>query len=117
MRASVRRLHSPDADLEAFRPEDPEDVGILVQVIAGPADGPGEESFDVVVCTPRWLVGCLRGKGPLVGRHHLIVERFDAAQIRDYITSAVEEEEAPTWRELAERLGRLGRWEFEDYRP
>jgi hypothetical protein len=36
MKAAVRRLHSPDADLSTFRPDDPDDVGILVQVIAGP---------------------------------------------------------------------------------
>lgn len=117
MRASVRRLHSPDADFEAFEPEDPENVGILVQIIAGPAEGPGEESFDVVVCTPRWLVDWVREEGPLIGRHHLIVERYDAPRIRLYLTSAVEAEEAPTWRELGQRIGRLGRWEFEDYQP
>jgi immunity protein 8 of polymorphic toxin system len=28
----------------------------------------------------------------------------------------VQEVEADTWSELGERLGRLGYWEFEDYR-
>jgi hypothetical protein len=117
MRATVRHLHSPDVDLDAFEPEDPENVGILIQIIAGPADGPGEESFDVVVCTPRWLERWVRESGPVVGRHHLIVERFAATTIAHYLLTAVEAEEAPTWRELASRIGRLGKWEFEDYQP
>jgi hypothetical protein len=52
-----------------------------------------------------------------VGRHHLIVERYDAPRIRLYLTGAVEAEETPTCRDLAPRIGRLGRWEFEDYQP
>jgi Immunity protein 8 len=116
MRASVRRLHSPDADLGTYVPEDPEDVGILVQIMAGPADGSGEESFDVVVCTPRWLKRWVQDEGPLLGRHHLVVEQYDAARVRLYLTSAVESEEAATWPDLALKIGRIGKWEFEDYR-
>jgi hypothetical protein len=29
----------------------------------------------------------------------------------------VESEEAPTWAELAAKVGRIGKWEFEDYHP
>lgn len=75
VRASVRRFHSPDVDLEAYQPEDPTDVHVLVQLIAGPEGGPGDESFDVG------------------------------------------QSDEPTWRELADKIGRIGRWEFEDYRP
>ena len=116
MKAAVRALHSPDADLVTFRPDDPEDVGILVQVMAGPDDGPGEESFDVMVCTPRWLERLVRTEGPLIGRHYLVVARYDGAEIRQFLTRVVESETAATWNELATRLGRIGMWEFEDYR-
>lgn len=115
MKATVRHLHSPDADLETFSPEDPEDVGLLVQVIAGPADGPGEESFDIVVCTPAWLDRQVRRSGPLLGRHHLVVARWDGDEVRRFVTRLVEAEHAADWPALAERLGRYGHWEFEDY--
>ena len=117
MRATVRRLQSPDVDLDTFEPDDPENVGILIQIIAGPTDGPGEESFDVIVCTPRWLKDLVRLEGPLVGRHHLVVDRYDSLQITSYLTIAVETEEARNWPELAIRICRLGNWEFEDYEP
>ena len=43
MKAVVRRLHSPDVeDLSLFRPAE-EAFSLLIQVMAGPADGPGEE--------------------------------------------------------------------------
>lgn len=115
MRATVRRFHSPDVDLEPYVPDDPLDFGLLVQVMVGPAEGPGEESFDVVVCTPRWLERRVREDGPLSGRHHLIMERYDFARVRLYLTEAVESQEASTWAELAHKLARIGKWEFEDY--
>lgn len=117
MRAVVHGFHSPDADLETFVPEDPEDVSLLVQIMAGPEGKQGEESFDVVVCTPRWLAQRVREEGPIIGRDHLIVERWDTTRVRRYLTDAVESHEAPTWPELAAKIGRIGKWEFEDYRP
>jgi immunity protein 8 of polymorphic toxin system len=60
MRATVRRFHSPDLqDLAVDKPADPEKFGMLMQMLVGPADGPREESFDVLVCipsrSPPWL--------------------------------------------------------------
>lgn len=115
MRAAVRRFHSPDVDLEAFRPDDRADVGVLVQVIAGPANGPGEESFDVVVCTPKWLTDRLDDLTPLIGRHHLIVRSWDWPRIRLFLVGQVAANDAPTWPQLAAKIGRIGKWEFEDY--
>ena len=117
MKASVRTFHSPDVDLVTHRPGDPGDVGVLIQILAGPSGGPGEESFDVLACTPRWLDRRLRDVGPIVGRHHLIVEEFDAPRIQEFLRVKVESLDAPTWSKLATKIGRIGRWEFEDYRP
>jgi hypothetical protein len=85
--------------------------------MAGPEGKQGEESFDVVVCTPRWLARRVRDEGAIIGRHHLIVERWDAARVRRCLTDAAESQEAQTWPELAAKIGRIGKWEFEDYRP
>jgi Immunity protein 8 len=106
VRAIVRRFHSPDADLDRYVPDDPQDVGLLVQMMVGPAGKPGEESFGVVACTPHWFDRRVREGGPLIGRHHLVIERWDVARVRRYLTDAVEAEEAPTWSELAAKIGR-----------
>lgn len=86
-------------------------------MMIGPEGEPGEESFDVVVCTPRWLERRVHEEGALIGRHHLMIERWDADRVRNFLRDAVESEEAPTWPELAAKIGRLGKWEFEDYQP
>ena len=117
MRAVIRHFISPDADLQRFFPSDPLDTGIFVQMLIGTTEGDGEESFNLFVCTPQYLTHWHEGPGPIIGRHNLIVQAWDWAEISAFLTDAVESEEADTWEELGERLGRLGHWEFEDYLP
>jgi hypothetical protein len=100
-----------------YVPVDPLDDSVSVQFLLGPDDGPGEESFQVSVCTPRWLSREIAAKGPLDGRHHLIVEPFDLGAAVDYLRGLFESLEGETWDELGEKCSRIGLWEFEDYRP
>ncbi|MGZ8755660.1 MAG: Imm8 family immunity protein [Acidimicrobiia bacterium] len=118
MKASIRRFHSPDVwDLPSHKAGDPEWFGFLLQVMVGPADGPGEDSFDIVVCSPRWFADRL-GEGEIrTGRHHLFMHRFDWDATEAFLRAEIESYEEDTWEELGERIGRLGRWEFEDYQP
>jgi len=118
MRAELKELHSPDVhDLATFVPDDPARFCVLIQLIAGPEGEPGEESFDVVVCTPAWLSDQVRAHGPFSGRHHLVVETFDWPVLREYFANLVRGCEGRDWREVATKLSRHGAWEFEDYRP
>jgi Immunity protein 8 len=116
----LRELHSPDIlDLpESYVPPDPKCFGFLLQAFFGPDDGPGEESFDMVVCTPLWLARELHESGGiLIGRHYLLVEEYNVGRIRDFLIEYAKTCNGETWHEVAEKLGRVGRWEFEDYRP
>jgi hypothetical protein len=101
--------------LESVTPLNPVRVGQWVRALAGPDGGPGEESFDLIVCTPTWLAGEVSRNGPIVGRHHLIVDRWDHEQVRGTLVCLFSREEADDWPELGLRLSRLGSWEFEDY--
>jgi Immunity protein 8 len=71
----------------------------------------------VVVCTSCWLDGRVREHGPLVGRHHLVVEKVRLARVKLYLTDDEESQEADTWPDPAVKVGRVGKWEFEDYQP
>jgi hypothetical protein len=55
--AKIRYLHSPDIDPDSYVPDDPTRFMFLIQMIAGPDGGPGEESFDFTVCPPRMAPG------------------------------------------------------------
>jgi len=91
--------------------------GILVMAMIGPAGQEGHESFDFMLCTPEWFSSDMREETKM-GRHYLFVRDFDYARlekfVRDYCSACGE---ATTWQALAEKLGRLGKWEFEDYVP
>lgn len=118
MKPVLKRLHSPDAvDLTTFTPEDPSSFGVLLQAMFGPEGSEGEESFDVLLCTPTWLARKVEREGPIDGRHHLIVDKFDLAQVRSYFTAYATSCTGKTWPEVATKLSRLGKWEFEDYTP
>lgn len=100
-------------------PGDPSEFHLLARMIVGPPDTPGGESFEVTVCSPEWLAKTCREVGGIYNpRHHLVVTfaDFDVRAVRAWLAARVQEVEADTWSEIGERLGRLGYWEFEDYR-
>lgn len=117
MRAVIRRLHSPDVhDLDAWTPDDGACFGLLVQVLVGPRDGEGEESFDFTVCSPEWLAQEHGKDAAVLGRHHLLLFDYDIKKVRKAIESVVNSAEGSDWREVASQIARHGKWEFEDYR-
>lgn len=80
----------------------------------GPDGDDATESFDIVVCTPRWLLENCRD--PQWGYHMLIVPEYDLAKIRERIQSQCRSLGGEDWNGIAVRLSRIGHWEFEDYR-
>jgi Immunity protein 8 len=118
MRAELRRLHSPDIDnLASYAPNRSDNFGFLLQVMAGPQGREGEESFDVFVCTPDWLKHNRSRSDVIVGRHYLIIFEFDYDRLVKFFERYCFQCSGETWQEVALQLGRLGKWEFEDYKP
>lgn len=116
MKPQVKRIHSPDVgDLESYAPDDPSRIGVLIQIMVGPAGRDGEEAFDLVVCTPQWLSTQIAGMRVLNLRHHLLVDTWSWPAVVDYIEQSLASIDASTWQEVAALVGRLGKWEFEDY--
>lgn len=115
VRARIRGLEIEIDAPDAFVPADPEKFSCWLRMIFGPSDGPGEEFLDFTVCTPRWLAEQVTLNGPMNGRHHIIVNQFHWPTLRAYLEELV----ATTWgadhAEVATRLSRYGRYEFEDY--
>lgn len=89
-----------------------------VRLLVGPTDGPGEESFELTVCSPEWLAELSRTQGLVDGRHKVVVnlEQFDQRRLLQWLEQRVSAVDAASWHEVAQNLARLGYWEFEDYR-
>ena len=119
MNAELKWLHSPGIyDLEKYKPANPEKFapGLFLQAIVGPQGLPGEESFNIEVCTPKWLEGICGEDDVIMGRHRLIVRYYNYGRIVDFIKRYLRGCSGENWKEVGEKVARLGHWEFEDYR-
>lgn len=94
MIAILRGVHSPDVDdIGTFTPSSSA-FSILIQMLVGPSDSLGEESFDVLVCSPDWL---RQQPDPVIGRHLLIVNVFHWEKIRSFLERKVSECQGTDW--------------------
>jgi len=114
MKAKLKELYSLDFNLDNFQPSNNECFVLSLRAMIGPEGNDASESFDIVVCTPRWLLENCRE--PQWGRHMLIVPEYDLAKIREIIENYCNSCEGKDWDAIAALLSRIGRWEFEDYR-
>ncbi|MEV6560994.1 Imm8 family immunity protein [Nocardia sp. NPDC051756] len=114
MKAELKRIHSPDADLEKWPlPSD----ALFVQLMIGPMDGPGEESFDLMVSTPEARESIVDPGDPDSSRYLVVLERIELTLIRQYVDNLLRDIDRPTWPELAAEIGQFAKWEFHEYRP
>lgn len=102
--------------LEAYTPPDPERFNITVRAMVGPVEGEGEESFDINVCTSKWLEEQLENEPFVLGMHRLFVKAYDPPEIRKIMTRIIERFSGSAWNEVAEKISRLAHWEFEGYK-
>jgi len=89
VRAELKHLDlEPDP---ATLPAEPESFSVIARMLIGPRGGPGEESFDVVVCSPEWLAARCREAGLYDARHHRVVNvgQFDKRRLRTGLESRV----------------------------
>jgi len=116
MKAELKRVHSPDVfDLKNFQPENTEKFAFLLQAMVGPEGKDCEESFDIEVCTPKWLEDTCGTDDVIIGCHYLIVRSYNYQKIVSAIKEFLKRCSGEDWNDVARKVSRLGRWEFEDY--
>lgn len=102
---------------DEFVPDDAECFSVWITATVGPLGEEGGEQFQIRVCTPLYLKGEVMGGQAVWGRHALIVERYDPRLIRTKIETYLDRCRGDDWTAVAERVARIGLWEFEDYCP
>jgi hypothetical protein len=118
MRAHLLSVSSldPDIDIDDYVAPDPHKGAVWLRLMVAPLGEQGEESFDILVCTPLWLSDIVAREGSRFGLHHLIVDPLDLQVALGFVTRRIESLVGDTWQDLAAQLARLAYWEFEDYR-
>jgi Immunity protein 8 len=87
-----------------------------VQAMVGPLGLKGEESFDILVCTPDWFAANMKDE-IVFGRHYLFVKNYNYQALDEFLQKYCASCEGVSWKDVAEKIGRIGMWEFEDYVP
>ena len=112
--AELKDLSSTDVScLQSYRPDGP--FGIVVFAMVGPAGGEGAESFQITVCTSEWFAQNAKTK-VASGRHHLFMREYDYDELKQYLVNYCSACRGSSWEDVAEKVARIGYWEFEDYR-
>jgi len=89
---------------------------VRLRLIVGPEDSSGAESFDLphLFASRAKKKECERA-GFVLGRHRLIVHEHNFLPLRQIIEKLVRSCSGKTSQEIAEKVGRIGYWEFEEY--
>lgn len=118
MRAVLRGMHSADIEtLEQWSPVRQE-FGFALDLLIGPSDGPGEEVFQVKVCTPKWFETHEMDDGRArSGIHVIFMREWNYRALHSFVERAITRAEGDTWQEVASKLSWLASWEFADYSP
>jgi hypothetical protein len=115
MRAVVRTILSNDFDERMWKPEVADSFSFWITVLVGPAESEGEESIQVQVCTPRWLLENHKAEDVLIGWRRIVVFEYDWQRLSETVREWVASWHAEDWHTLVLHLARLGAWEFDDY--
>ncbi len=117
MHANLKSWYCPDIeDLSTFSPPEFDNFSFLFRALVGLEGSEGAESFDIHVCTPKWLLSNLKKEDVVCGRHLLIVNEFNFERILNRIRDLIESCRGDDWDEIATKASRIGYWEFEDYK-
>ncbi|WP_344695307.1 Imm8 family immunity protein [Sphingomonas rosea] len=114
MRAELKGIHSVDAELESYVPDN-DAFCVLVTAQIGTLGSKEADNFNFYVCSPQWLSLQLETDKVVSGRHHFFMSEFDLASLEAYVVKRVRQAEGADWAAIAAKLARWSHWEFEDY--
>ncbi len=118
VQAELRRLRGTDViDLLNFTPEEPDNFCVPFQAVIGPMGGKGEDIFDFVVCTPKWVEQQIQKSGPFFGRARILVNEYNYDQIFNAVDALCNSLSGDTWETIEYKLRLYGDWEYEGNAP
>lgn len=116
MFAKLNKVFSPDInDLKSYRIES-ESFSFLVQASIGSNIGNGEDIFDFIVCSPKWLESVLEVEKTWFGKGYLFMNFYTYDLLINTLSKLCQRTSGNTWNEIATKLSRYGLWEYEGYK-
>ena len=118
MKAEIKGYMTSDCDpLEDYKPDDFGYFSVDIEVAIGVEGTEGSDSFIFTVTTPKCLEDKIDDNDAIFLRHYNLVKEWSPDLIKGRLEKLVSNTSGKTWKELADKFSRFGRWEFEDVRP
>ena len=106
--------------------DDPKDFCVIVDMQIAGTEMDGGDRFSLTVCSPKWFENNVihpqvqhashdRRTRLVFGRHHLFVDEFNEGEIEKTVREVIRSVRGHDWNDVAQKLSRYFRWEFEDY--
>lgn len=115
LRVVVKSIYVGDnIPLKSFCPDSKDCFGVWVSVQIGPDIEEKIFVYQILVCTPSWIAKEYQSHGAVWGRHMLIVFEYDQKHIQGEIEKYVARCTGKSFWEIAQKIARVGAWEFED---
>jgi hypothetical protein len=115
MKAEIKEYCRTDnEDLSSYEPEDKQVFGFTLLFSIGIKGQEGTDYFEVDVASARYLE--LLTPQPIFLRHTILATDYNIPEAVALMTKYVEALEEESWEQLASKISRVARWEYEDYR-
>ncbi len=116
MRAEIKKIHSPDIqNLESYKPIENDNFGFLLQLFIGESHKEGADSFDLTVCTSKWIKNNFILEDGFSLKDHLIVSDYDFDEIKNYLENHINNLNETSWEKIAMKIDKIAHWEFRNY--
>ena len=115
MKAEIKDYsRTGNEDLSSYEPEDKQVFMFTLLLSIGVKGQEGADFFEVDVVSPGYLEQLNRP--PFFIRHTILAINYDVPTVVALITKYVDGLEEESWEKLVNKIGRMARWEYEDYR-
>lgn len=117
IRAELKTLIGVGFDERAYWPDDDECFSFGLEATIGPEAGQISESFQFIVCTPKWILceGINQDFDDfgMLGHGMIIIKDYDFEKIKQLVIDLCSRTTGKNWQEVSLKLSRYGAWEFE----
>ncbi|HPS84364.1 MAG TPA: Imm8 family immunity protein [Bacteroidales bacterium] len=117
MKSEIKDLFSTDIEqtLEFYIPDKPDNFGLLLDLEIGLVGQIGADIFQVMLCTPNWLIENTKQEEFVLGLHYLIVFEYNYEKLNKKLIELFCIE-GKDWDEIANKLSYIGLWEYQNYK-
>lgn len=113
----LQGIHCPDIeDLKTYRPDNPGNFVIHLQIFVGLEGSESSESFNFTICTPTWIKENTNNNEYTPPKYHLVVHEYNYEKLVRGFERLIKSIAGQDWNEYAQKLAQFGHWEFEDYK-